>query len=73
MHDGGKLRNVKQCFSVNDRKPGWGIRWGYGRGGEPTSAPIPPFQGRPRMKTDIESQIRSVMNRMSRNILIANF
>lgn len=61
MHDGGRLRNVKQCFSVNDRKLGWGIRWGYGRGGEPTSGPIPPFQGRPRMKTDIESQIRLVV------------
>ncbi|KAI9878467.1 MAG: Structural maintenance of chromosomes protein 6 [Pleopsidium flavum] len=57
MYDNARLLNVKQCFSVNDQKPGWGIRWGYGRGGEPNSAPIPPFQGRPRMKTDIESQI----------------
>ncbi len=61
MYDRGTLPNVKQCFSLNENKPGWGVRFGYGRGGEANSAPIPPFQGRPRMKTDIESQIRSVV------------
>ncbi|KAA6409057.1 MAG: DNA repair Rad18 [Lasallia pustulata] len=57
MYDHGRLRNVKQCFSMNDQRNGWGVRLAYGWQGAENISPMPPFQGKPRMKTDIESQI----------------
>jgi len=59
MFDGSKPANVKQCFCINDQKRGWGHRLGYmGRQGQNREiSPIKPPQGKPRMKTDIESQI----------------
>jgi chromosome segregation ATPase len=59
MFDGPKPANVKQCFCINDQKRGWGLRLGYmGRQGQNREiSPIKPPQGKPRMKTDIESQI----------------
>lgn len=58
LYDGPKPRNVKQCFCLHKDRRGWGMRLGYGRGVEPTSSPMPPMNGRPRMKTDAETQIR---------------
>lgn len=58
MYSGPKPRNVKQCFSLHKDRRGWGMRLGYGRGVEPSSSPMPPMAGRPRMKTDSESRIR---------------
>jgi chromosome segregation ATPase len=59
MFDGPKPRNVRQCFCINDQKRGWGLRLGYmGRQGQNREiSPVKPPQGKPRMKTDIESQI----------------
>ena len=45
---------------MNDLRNGWGARLAYGWQGAENISPMPPFQGKPRMKTDIESQIRSV-------------
>lgn len=58
MYDGGRPRNVKQCFCLHDKKRGYGIRLGFMPGsGDPSSSPIAPTGGKPRMKTDVESQI----------------
>ncbi|KAI9797877.1 MAG: Structural maintenance of chromosomes protein 6 [Piccolia ochrophora] len=57
MFDGEKPRNVKQCFCLHNERRGWGIRLGYTRGVEPSSSPMPPMTGRPRMKTDVDAQI----------------
>ncbi|KAI9822924.1 MAG: Structural maintenance of chromosomes protein 6 [Thelocarpon impressellum] len=57
MYDGPRLRNVRQCYCINDQRRGWGIRLGYGQGGEPSSSPMRPMTGKPRMKTDTETQI----------------
>ncbi|KAI9834239.1 MAG: hypothetical protein M1819_003077 [Sarea resinae] len=57
MFDGARLRNVKQCFCLHEERRGHGLRLGYSRNGEPSTSPMPPIQGKPRMKTDIESQI----------------
>lgn len=45
---------------MNDQRNGWGVRLAYGWQGAENISPMPPFQGKPRMKTDIEPQIRSV-------------
>ncbi|KAI9752799.1 MAG: hypothetical protein M4579_005474 [Chaenotheca gracillima] len=57
MFESMKPRNVKQCFCLHDTKRGWGVRLGYTRGVEASTSPMPPMNGAPRMKTDIESQI----------------
>ncbi|KAI9847889.1 MAG: Structural maintenance of chromosomes protein 6 [Thelocarpon superellum] len=57
MYEGARLRNVKQCFCLHESRRGWGLRLGYGRTGEPSSSPMAPPEGKPRMKTDTESQI----------------
>ncbi|KAI9822363.1 MAG: Structural maintenance of chromosomes protein 6 [Pycnora praestabilis] len=57
LFDGVKPHNVKQGFCLNESKRGWGVRLGYSRGGEPTTTPISAWQGKPRMKIDVESQI----------------
>ena len=54
-----KLRNVKQCFSFNIR-PGEAVRLAYGYGGGLSQSHQPAFNGSPRMKTDIEYQIKWV-------------
>ncbi|KAI9829812.1 MAG: Structural maintenance of chromosomes protein 6 [Phylliscum demangeonii] len=57
MYDGAKPQHVKQCFCLHKDRRGWGMRLGFGRGVEASSSPMPPNTGRPRMKTDTESQI----------------
>ncbi|KAL8663280.1 MAG: hypothetical protein Q9202_004029 [Teloschistes flavicans] len=52
-----RLQNVKQCFTHNVR-PGTGIRFSYGWGGGLSENYIPAFQGSPRMKTDVEFQVK---------------
>lgn len=53
-----RLQNVKQCFAPNVR-PGTGIRFSYGWGGGLSENYVPAFNGPPRMKTDVEFQIKS--------------
>jgi chromosome segregation ATPase len=58
MFDGPRPVNVRQCFCINDKKRGWGLRLGYmGHQGNREMSPVKPPQGKSRMKTDIESQI----------------
>jgi chromosome segregation ATPase len=72
MFDGPKPRNVKQCFCIHDGKRGWGLRLGYsGRNGNNRDiGPVnPPRNNKPRMKTEIESQIsyqRETLNHLER-------
>ena len=54
---GDKSRNVKQCYSVNV-KPGSGLRLSRGFGGGLSQNYLDPFIGIPRMKTDVEYQIK---------------
>ncbi|KAG8529255.1 uncharacterized protein KY384_005890 [Bacidia gigantensis] len=61
--NGDRIRNVRQCFTHNKRR-GQGIRFGYGFGGGLSESFIPAFNGAPRMKTDLEYQIRSVIVRV---------
>ncbi len=58
MFEGPRLRNVRQCFSINKEKRGWGSRLSFNQSGEPSSAPIKPTERIPRMRTDNEAQIK---------------
>ncbi|EEQ91384.1 hypothetical protein RJZ56_006104 [Blastomyces dermatitidis] len=58
MFDGPRPRNVKRCFCIDRRDRRRGIHLSFSRTGEPTQSPVQAYTGRPRMKTDIESQIR---------------
>jgi len=53
--DQGRLRNVKQCYNL--ARDG-GHRLTYGFGGNLQSTFVARYRGTPRMKTDIEVQIR---------------
>lgn len=56
--DGDRPHHVRQCLAINNGKRGWGHRLahvGRDRQGRDLT-PIHPFSGRPRMKTDIETQ-----------------
>ncbi|PGH12549.1 hypothetical protein AJ79_04170 [Helicocarpus griseus UAMH5409] len=57
LFDGDRPRNVKRCFCIDQRDRRRGIHLSYSRMGEPTQSPVQAYAGRPRMKTDIESQI----------------
>ncbi|KAL9102289.1 MAG: hypothetical protein Q9163_002558 [Psora crenata] len=62
-----RIPNVKQCFCHNI-KPGSGARIGYGFGSHLSETYIYPFEGTPRMKTDIEYQIsvqRQVVDKLN--------
>ncbi len=63
-----RLNNVRQCFALNER-PGDGIRIGYGYGGGLSQSFQPGFRGSPRMKTDIEFQIRYVCSHPCRRMI----
>lgn len=64
MYDGGRPRNVRQCFCLNDdRSTGRGMRLAFSRSGGQDMSSIQRFDGRPRMKTDIESQTKSACMR----------
>lgn len=55
--EGNKSRNIKQCYSINV-KPGSGLRLSRGFGGGLSQSYLDPFVGIPRMKTDVEYQIK---------------
>ena len=58
----GHVRNVKQCFSLNNSaRVGSGIRLAPGYANTLSSHAIDPYNGAPRMKTDVEYQIRFVL------------
>lgn len=55
--EGSKSRNVKQCYTLNV-KPGSGLRISRGFGNGLSQSYLEPFVGIPRMKTDVEYQIK---------------
>ncbi|EFE29612.1 DNA repair protein Rad18, putative [Trichophyton benhamiae CBS 112371] len=58
MFDGARPRNVRRCYCIDSRDRRRGIHLAFNRTGDPSQSPIPAFTGRPRMKTDIDIQIR---------------
>lgn len=60
MFEGPRPQNVRQCFCINDQKRGWGFRLGYMGSRQSQNreqGPVKPMPGKPKMKTEIESQI----------------
>lgn len=55
--EGDKSRNMKQCYTLNNM-PGSGLRLSHGFGGGLSQNYLDPFKGIPRMKTDVEYQIK---------------
>ena len=58
LFDGVRPRNVKRCYCIDRKDKRRGIHLSYSRMGEPSQAPVPAYNGSPRMKSDLESQIR---------------
>ncbi|KAL8673351.1 MAG: hypothetical protein Q9168_002230 [Polycauliona sp. 1 TL-2023] len=59
-----RLSNVKQCYTHNTR--GSGLRYSYGWGGGLIQGYVPPWNGQPRMKTDVEYQVNSCRSELQR-------
>ena len=60
MFEGSRPENVKQCFCINNDMRGCGFRLGYIGGRQSQNreqGPVTAPKGKPKMKTDIESQI----------------
>lgn len=58
LYKGPKPKNVKQGFSLNDNRRGWGWRFGYvGQQNDQSANPVKPPERTIRMKTDVQSQI----------------
>lgn len=55
--EGNKSRNIKQCYTLNI-KAGSGLRISRGFGNGLSQSYLDPFIGIPRMKTDVEYQIK---------------
>ena len=53
----GRVNNLRQCFALTNKR-GEGVRLGYGFGGGLSQTHMPAWNGLPRMKTDIEYQIK---------------
>ncbi|KAJ5692081.1 hypothetical protein N7462_001504 [Penicillium macrosclerotiorum] len=71
LFDGDRPRNVKRCFCIDTRDRRRGIHLSYNRNGEPSQAPVPMYQGHPRMKSDLASQIstqREVIQDLKRQL-----
>lgn len=58
LYDGQRPRNVKRCYCIDHADRRRGIHLSYSRAGEPTQAPVQPYNDNPRMKSDLASQIR---------------
>lgn len=58
MYEGPRPQNVRMCFHMHPKRRGYGLRLGYSRNGDAVSGPVRPFTDKPRIKTDVESQIR---------------
>ena len=58
MYGNEQPKNVRRCYCINAHNKRKGHHLAFMRNGEPTQDPIHEWNGRPRMKTDIEVQIR---------------
>lgn len=70
--EGPNSRNVKQCFTLNV-KPGSGLRLARGYGGGLSQNYLEPFKGIPRIKTDVEYQIKWVVIAQGRFFIFLMF
>ncbi|KAJ5288473.1 hypothetical protein N7478_001503 [Penicillium angulare] len=71
LFDGERPKNVKRCFCINLRDRRRGHTLSYNRMGDPSQAPVPIYQGNPRMKSDAASQIsaqREVVGDLARQL-----
>ena len=58
LFGGARPPNIKAILSFHESKRGAGMRLRPGQGGEPASDPLQAWEGRSRMKSDVEVQIR---------------
>lgn len=58
LFDGQRPRNVKRCYCIDASDRRRGIHLSYNRMGQPNQAPVAIYNGHPRMKSDLASQIR---------------
>ncbi|KAB8076691.1 P-loop containing nucleoside triphosphate hydrolase protein [Aspergillus leporis] len=58
LFDGRKPNNVKRCYCIDQTDRRRGVHLSYNRAGEPNQGPVPVYDGSPRMKSDLASQIR---------------
>lgn len=58
LFDGQRPRNVKRCYSIDARDRRRGITLSYNRMGDPSQGPVGIYNGHPRMKSDLASQVR---------------
>ncbi|KAH1601241.1 hypothetical protein KXX44_004230 [Aspergillus fumigatus] len=58
LFDGQRPKNVKRCYCIDRTDRRRGIHLSYSRTGDPIQAPVQAYNGSPRMRSDLESQIR---------------
>ncbi|RAL06309.1 DNA repair protein SMC6 [Aspergillus ibericus CBS 121593] len=58
LFDGQRPRNVARCYCIDKTNRRRGIHLSFSRTGEPSQAPVPAYNRSPRMRSDLESQIR---------------
>ncbi|GFF26822.1 structural maintenance of chromosomes protein 6 [Aspergillus udagawae] len=58
LFDGQRPKNVKRCYCIDRTDRRRGIHLSYSRTGDPSQAPVQAYNGSPRMKSDLESQMR---------------
>lgn len=58
LYGSDRLHNVRRCYSFDPNSKRRGLHLTYTRSGEASQDPIAEWNGAPRMRTDIEAQIR---------------
>ena len=58
LYDGPRPRNVRRCYCINKYNKRKGHMLSFTRNGEASQDPIHEYTGRPRIKTDIDAQLR---------------
>ena len=53
----GRIRHVKQCFSIHHADSNAGMRFAHGLEGAIASNYMDPYRGTPRMKIEVQHQI----------------
>ncbi|KAJ5966006.1 hypothetical protein N7481_012720 [Penicillium waksmanii] len=52
-------RNVRRCYSINADDRRRGMMLSYNQFGDPNQSPVYPYNGHPRMKSDLAAQVSS--------------
>lgn len=58
LYGSARPRNVRRCYTFDPHSKRRGLHLSYTRSGEASQDPIAEWKGQPRMRTDIEAQIR---------------